>query len=73
MRIVAQAVFWFGILMLAACAVLFLNYFAFGVKPNYGDVDFWRGPVLPFFLLMAGILVTFTGFMIKGAFAKKDK
>jgi hypothetical protein len=57
--------------MIAACAVLFVNYFLFGIKPTDGDVDLWRGPVLPFFLLMSGILTAFTGFMIRGAF--KDK
>lgn len=66
-----QAVLWLGYLMLAASAIMFVVYFFFGVKPNFGDVDLLRGPVLPFFLLMGGVLVAFTGFMMKGAFSGK--
>lgn len=66
-----RVLLWLGYAMLVACVILFINYFLFGIKPNDGDVDLWRGPVLPFFLLMGGILVAFAGFMIRGAF--KDK
>ena len=72
MKNVGQFVLWLGYVMLAACAILFVNYFLFGIKPNDGDVDIWRGPVLPFFLLMGGILIAFTGFMIRGAFKDRN-
>jgi amino acid transporter len=73
MRTLGQIVLWIGYAMLIACLILFGNYFLFGVKPNDGDVDFWRGPVLPFFLLMAGLLLAFTGFMVRGAFSNSKK
>lgn len=71
MKSLGQFILWTGYVMLAACAVLFVIYFLIGIKPNDGDVDLWRGPVLPFFLLMGGILTAFTGFMIRGAFEDK--
>ena len=73
MRTLGQIILWIGYAMLIACVILFVNYFLFGVKPSYGDVDLWRGPVLPFFLLMGGLLVAFTGFMLKGAFSNSKK
>lgn len=73
MQTVGRITLWVGYLMLAACAGLFVNYFLFGIRPNDGDVDLLRGPVLPFFLLMGGILVAFAGFMIKGAFPGRKK
>lgn len=72
MVLVGKLIQWLGYLMLIACSLLFVNYFLFGVRPVDGEVDFWRGPVLPFFLLMAGILTAFTGLMIKGAFGGKE-
>ncbi len=71
MRFAGQVILWIGYAMLIACVMLFVKYFFNGIKPNDGDVDLWRGPVLPFFLLMGGILVAFTGFMIRGAFTEK--
>lgn len=73
MATLGKIVLWLGYAMLIACVIMFINYFLFGVKPNDGDVDLWRGPVLPFFLLMGGILVAFAGFMIRGAFSKTEK
>ncbi len=71
MQKLGQVVLWLGYAMLTASAILFVVYFFAGVKPNFGDVDLWRGPVLPFFLLMGGVLVAFTGFMMRGAFSNK--
>ncbi len=72
MQKLGRAILWLGYAMLAASATLFVIYILVGVKPNFGDVDLLRGPVLPFFLLISGVLTAFTGFMIRGAFSSKE-